>query len=116
MHPSGSARLTRVFARPKLIDRVATGKGHNREEGGGVGGYQESLGWLAEAFRSILPLPSPYYGVFFFLMSTLLPITPPRIPPAAAPMTPPLTLLRLVVAPRMAPAAAPMAASRFVFF
>src|ERR1043165_8758480 len=53
------------------------------------------------------------YG-FFFLMSTLLPITPPRIPPATAPITPPFTLLRLVVAPMIAPAAAPMAASRWV--
>src|SRR5881394_2499012 len=56
------------------------------------------------------------HGLFFFLTSTLLPITPPRIPPAAAPMMPPLTLLRLVVAPMIAPAAAPIVASRLVFF
>src|SRR2546423_12648349 len=56
------------------------------------------------------------YGVFFFLTSTLLPMTPPRIPPAAAPMIPPFNLSRLVVAPMTAPAAAPIAASRFVFF
>src|SRR5437763_5090341 len=49
-------------------------------------------------------------------MSTLFPITPPRIPPAAAPMIPPFTLSRLVVAPMIAPAAAPIAASRLVFF
>src|SRR4029079_12322860 len=49
-------------------------------------------------------------------MSTLLPITPPRIPPTAAPMRPPFTLFRLVVAPMTAPAAAPIAASRCVFF
>src|SRR5258705_1615567 len=49
-------------------------------------------------------------------MSTLFPITPPRIPPAAAPMMPPFTLSRLVVAPMIAPAAAPIAASRLVFF
>src|SRR4051794_25621635 len=40
----------------------------------------------------------------------------PRIPPAAPPITAPLTLFRLVVAPMTAPAAAPIAASRFVFF
>src|SRR5207253_1471131 len=56
------------------------------------------------------------HGLFFFLTSTLLPITPPRIPPAAAPMIPPFTLSRLVVAPMIAPAAAPIAASRLVFF
>lgn len=39
---------------------------------------------------------------------------PPRIPPAAAPMMPPFTRSRLVVAPMIAPAAAPMTASRFV--
>src|ERR1044072_9509503 len=42
------------------------------------------------------------YGVRF--TSTLLPTTPPRIPPIAAPMRPPLTLSRLVVAPITAPA------------
>ena len=86
--PSGSARFTRVFARPKLIDSGIRRKGR----------------W------------GQLHGVFFFLTSTLLPITPPRIPPAAAPMTPPFTLSRLVVAPMIAPAAAPIAASRFVFF
>src|SRR5205814_3924214 len=50
----------------------------------------------------------------FFCLSTLLPITPPRMPPTAAPIRPPFTLLRLVVAPITAPAAAPMAASRCV--
>ena len=55
------------------------------------------------------------YG-FFFLTSTLFPITPPRMPPAAAPMMPPFTLFLLVAAPRIAPAAAPIAASRLVFF
>src|SRR5207244_10731896 len=60
--------------------------------------------------------PSPDHGLFFSFTSTLLPITPPRIPPAAAPMMPPFTLLRLVAAPMIAPAAAPIAASRFVFF
>src|SRR5215207_7224754 len=49
-------------------------------------------------------------------MSTLLPITPPRMPPAAAPMMPPFSLSLLVAAPMTAPAAAPIAASRFVFF
>src|SRR6185295_7052498 len=54
------------------------------------------------------------YG--FFFLSTLFPITPPRIPPTAAPMSPPFTLFRLVVAPMTAPAAAPIAASRCVCF
>src|SRR5215207_3745213 len=49
-------------------------------------------------------------------MSTLLPITPPMMPPAAAPITPPFSLSLLVAAPMTAPAAAPIAASRFVFF
>src|ERR1051325_1477232 len=55
-------------------------------------------------------------GGFFFLTSTLLPITPPSTPPTTAPMTPPFTLSFDVVAPMIAPAAAPMAASRLVFF
>src|SRR6266480_4707873 len=59
------------------------------------------------------PAPRSYSG--FRFLSTLLPITPPRIPPTAAPIKPPLTLFRLVAAPITAPAAAPMAASRFVF-
>src|SRR5579884_2052660 len=52
----------------------------------------------------------------FLVLSTLFPITPPRMPPTAAPIKPPFTLLRLVVAPRTAPAAAPIAASRWVCF
>ena len=54
------------------------------------------------------------FGTFF--LSTLLPITAPIMPPAAAPITPPFTLFLLVTAPSIAPAPAPMAASRFVFF
>jgi hypothetical protein len=49
---------------------------------------------------------------FFFVLSTLLPITPPMIAPAAPPTTAPFTLSLLVVAPMTAPAAAPIAASR----
>ena len=55
---------------------------------------------------------SPY----FFVLSTLLPITPPRIAPAAPPMIAPFTLFLLVTAPITAPAPAPMAASRLVCF
>jgi hypothetical protein len=43
-------------------------------------------------------------------------MTPPRIAPAAPPITAPFTLSRLVAAPMIAPAAAPIAASRFVCF
>src|SRR5262245_4944001 len=56
------------------------------------------------------------HGTFFVVLSTLFPMTAPRIPPTAAPMTPPFTLFLLVPAPMIAPAAAPMAASRFVCF
>src|SRR5437867_7873120 len=49
-----------------------------------------------------------------FVLSTLLPMTPPRIAPATPPITAPLTLSRLVTAPRTAPVAAPIAASRLV--
>src|ERR1043166_1103605 len=49
-------------------------------------------------------------------MSTLLPMTPPRIAPAAAPINPPFTLSRLATAPITAPVAAPIAASRVVCF
>lgn len=55
-------------------------------------------------------------GTGFFCTSTLLPITPPRMAPAAPPMTAPFTLSRLVAAPMAAPATPPMMASRFVFF
>src|SRR5690242_6557689 len=41
---------------------------------------------------------------------------PPRIAPAAPPMTAPFTLFLLVTAPITAPAPAPIAASRFVCF
>lgn len=47
-------------------------------------------------------------------LSMLLPITPPRIAPAAPPMIAPLTLFLLVAAPIAAPATAPIAASRLV--
>src|SRR5262245_16358156 len=56
------------------------------------------------------------HGTFFVVLSTLFPMTAPRIPPTAAPMTPPFTLFLLVPAPMIAPAAAPMAASRLVCF
>src|SRR3954465_5687511 len=52
------------------------------------------------------------YG--FVDLSTLLPITPPRIAPAAPPMIAPFTLFLLVTAPIRAPAPAPIAASRLV--
>ena len=52
------------------------------------------------------------YQPTFFCTSTLFPITAPRIPPTPAPINPPFTLSRLVVAPMIAPAAAPIAASR----
>jgi hypothetical protein len=55
------------------------------------------------------------HGTGFFFTSTLLPITPPRIAPAAPPITAPFTLSLLVTAPMMAPAPAPIAASRLVF-
>lgn len=55
-------------------------------------------------------------GTGFFFTSTLLPITPPRMAPAAPPITAPFTLSRLVAAPIAAPATPPMMASRFVFF
>ena len=50
---------------------------------------------------------------YFFVLSTLLPITPPRIAPAAPPIIAPFTL-RPATAPITAPAPAPIAASRLV--
>src|SRR5690349_270929 len=61
------------------------------------------------------PVPRPYGFVVVFL-STLFPITPPRIAPAAPPITAPFTLSLLVAAPMIAPAAPPIAASRLVCF
>src|SRR5258707_4939979 len=55
-------------------------------------------------------------SAYFFVLSTLLPITPPRIAPAAPPMMAPFTLFLLVTAPITAPAPAPIAASRLVCF
>src|SRR4051794_26701795 len=49
-------------------------------------------------------------------LSTLLPMMPPRIAPAAPPMIAPFTLFLLVTAPITAPAPAPIAASRLVCF
>jgi hypothetical protein len=51
---------------------------------------------------------------YFFVLSTLLPMMPPRIAPAAPPMIAPFTLFLLVTAPITAPAPAPIAASRLV--
>src|ERR1700680_908334 len=51
--------------------------------------------------------------LYFFVLSTLLPITPPRIAPAAPPMIAPFTLWP-ATAPITAPAPAPIAASRLV--
>ncbi len=51
---------------------------------------------------------------YFFVLSTLLPMMPPRIAPAAPPMIAPFTLSLLVTAPITAPAPAPIAASRLV--
>lgn len=58
--------------------------------------------------------PVKSYGLV--VLSTLLPMIPPRIAPAAPPMIAPFTLFLLVTAPITAPAPAPMAASRFVCF
>src|ERR1051325_7480422 len=71
--------------------------------------------WVAFP-RGVLWKKTSVFRYGFFFLSTLLPITPPRMPPTAAPIKPPFTLLRLVAAPMTAPAAAPMAASRLVFF
>src|SRR4051812_48724941 len=70
--------------------------------------------WQAEVLR--FAQNDSDYGTVFFFLSTLLPITPPRIPPTAAPMRPPFTLFLLVTAPITAPAPAPIAASRCVCF
>src|ERR1700738_4479542 len=51
---------------------------------------------------------------YFFVLSTLLPMMPPRIAPAAPPMIAPFTLSLLLTAPITAPAPAPIAASRLV--
>src|ERR1700730_18224509 len=53
--------------------------------------------------------------LYFFVLSTLLPITPPRIAPAAPPIIAPFTL-GPATAPITAPAPAPIAASRLVCF
>src|SRR5450830_1037413 len=51
---------------------------------------------------------------YFLVLFSLLPMTPPRIAPAAPPMIAPFTLFWLVTAPITAPAPAPIAASRVV--
>ena len=93
----------------------------------GVGGKVCSSGALrslgnSKAERDPMRVPFAFvidvadYQPTFFWISTLLPITAPRIPPTPAPIKPPFTLSRLVVAPMIAPAAAPIAASRAVCF
>src|SRR6476661_8095800 len=70
----------------------------------------------ARPARCAGPCTALNYGFVVFLTSTLLPITPPRMAPAAPPITAPFTLFLLVTAPMTAPAPAPIAASRLVFF
>ena len=71
---------------------------------------KESAPHSMSAGRSI-GTPSEYY---FLVLSTLLPMTPPSMAPAAPPMIAPFTLFLLVTAPITAPAPAPIAASRLV--